>query len=145
MAGYTRHVGFNAWSGHGAADDAPPLIGNTPQSCQAACDAESSCSCVVFQVGQGQVPLCETSDSSDEVALGDELGDGQRIQYLGCFVDDLDSDGNGEGDCGETCNAECNVAGNGGCVSGTCAGFSQGCCAGDCRDRSGACVAWYAR
>ena len=136
--GYSRHVGFNAWSGHGAADDDPPLIGHTPQSCQAACDAESSCSCVVFQVGQGQVPLCETSDSSDEVALGDELGDGQRIQYLGCFVDDLDSDGNGEGDCGETCNAECNVPGNGGCMSGTCAGFSQGCCAGDCRDLSGA-------
>ena len=49
-------------------------------------------------------PLCETSDSSDEIAFSDELGDGQRIQYLGCFNDELDKDGDGQRDCGNNDN-----------------------------------------
>ena len=136
--GYTRHVGYNAWTGHGASDDSEAILDHTPASCQALCTADATCDCIVFQVGQGKVPLCETSDSIDEVALDGSLGDGQRIQYLGCFVDDLDGDGDGQGDCGQTCNEQCNVPGVGGCTGPNCAGFSQGCCAGDCRDLSGA-------
>ena len=41
----------------------------------------------------GMYPLCETSDSSDEVAFGGELGSGQRIQYVGCYSDELGHDG----------------------------------------------------
>ena len=41
----------------------------------------------------GLYPLCETSDSSDEVAFGGELGSGQRIQYVGCYSDELGNDG----------------------------------------------------
>ena len=60
----------------------------------------------------GFLPLCETADSSDEVAFDGSLGSGQRIQYLGCFHDALDRDGGNtdlgwtgdlEGDCEQTC------------------------------------------
>ena len=96
----TRHVGYNTWSGYGSDDDSDAISGHTPQTCQALCDDESTCSCIVFQVGQGNVPLCETADSSSEVALDGSLGGGRRIQYLGCFNDALGRDGDNPNDSG---------------------------------------------
>lgn len=121
-----RHVGYNAWTDHGADDDSDPLTGQTAQMCQQACTADATCSCVVYRVGRGSIPLCVTSDSSDDI--------GNNIQYLGCFNDALDHDGANTGtsglDTGQTmgdCEAGQSNIGSGPGTLGT------------CRDMDGAC------
>ena len=48
---YQPRPGYNASTDHGSADDSPPIPGLSVGDCEAACTADNTCECIVYQTG----------------------------------------------------------------------------------------------